>query len=55
MTHQEALDKHLGFMDYTAVTLAQQERLPIRVFNVSTPQALLKVAEREALGTIIRT
>lgn len=55
MTHQEALDKHLGFMDYTAITLAQQERLPIRVFNVAAPHALLKAAQCEPLGTIIRT
>ena len=55
MTHQEALDKHLGFMDYTAMALAQQEQLPMRIFNVATPDIFNKLAHGESLGSVICT
>ncbi len=40
-------------MDATALTLARDHHLPIRVFNVNTPNALKDIVCGEKIGTLI--
>jgi uridylate kinase len=54
LSYQEALDKKLRFMDHTAITLAQQEGIMCRVFNIFAPNALIHVAHDMRVGSIIQ-
>lgn len=55
VTYQEVLDKKLGIIDSTAITLAQQHRMPIRVFNVFKENALITASKDSSLGSVIHT
>jgi uridylate kinase len=53
LTHSEALSKRLGVMDTTAVSLCLENKLPIIVFSLQTPEAIVKVVMGEHSGTIV--
>jgi uridylate kinase len=42
ITFQEAIDKHLKFMDRTALVMAQQRNIPILVFSINEENCLLR-------------
>lgn len=50
---QEALDKELGVMDLTAFCQCRDHHLPIRVFNIHQPGALLRAVSSEEEGTLV--
>ncbi|MBU1008177.1 uridine monophosphate kinase [Candidatus Dependentiae bacterium] len=54
ISYQEVLDKKLTVMDKTAITLAQEHNIPIRVFNLFTPNALHKALENPDFGSRIQ-
>ena len=53
LSFDEAISKNLKVMDATALTLARDHHLPIRVFNVNTPNALKDIVCGEKIGTLI--
>lgn len=53
ITYQEAIDKKLDIMDFSAFTLAQEKNLKIRVFNIFKENSLLEAAKNENFGTIV--
>ena len=53
LTFREAMDKKLKVMDLTAFALAQDNKLPIYVFDMNKRGNLLKVVEGEEVGTIV--
>ncbi len=53
LTHGEALNKRLAVMDTTAVSLCMENKLPIIVFNLQTPDAIVKAARGEHTGTLV--
>lgn len=54
ITYDEVLEKGLGVMDLTAITLAKENGLPVKVFKLQTPGHLLKAAEGdESVATLI--
>lgn len=53
LTFQEALVKHLKVMDQTAFALCEQGPVPIVVFDINTPGALLAVLNGEKVGTLV--
>ena len=56
ITYDEVLKRGLGVMDLTAVTLAQQNDMPLMVFNLQDEGAMVKiVAGQTELGTLIHT
>jgi uridylate kinase len=54
LTFQEAYERNLNIMDMTAFTLCMENKLPIIVFDMNKKGNLLKVAEGEEAGTLIR-
>lgn len=54
VSYQDALDMGLAIMDRTAITLAQQHSLPIRVFSMQKPNALQETLENPDFGSTIR-
>ena len=53
VTYREFLLRNLGVMDQTAITLCQDNQLPIVVFNMETLGNLLKVVSGEPIGTVV--
>ena len=53
LSFDDAITKNLKVMDATALTLARDHKLPIKVFNVNTPNALKNIICGEKIGTLI--
>ena len=53
LSYSEALEKKLKIMDLTAFALAEDNNLPIYVFDMNQPGNLLKVIEGESIGTLV--
>jgi len=53
ITYKDILDRGLGVMDLTAITLCKENRLPIVVFNIGRPGNLLGLVQGEAIGTSV--
>jgi uridylate kinase len=53
LTYDEVLDKKLGVMDLTAICLARDHGMPLRVFNMSQPGVLTRIVTGEKEGTLI--
>ena len=53
ITFDEALIKNLQVMDATAFALCRDRKLPIRVFCILKPGALLRVVRGEPEGTLV--
>jgi len=55
LTYMEVLSKGLEVMDPTAVTLCMEASLPIVVFDIFKPGALVQVLRGERVGTLIHS
>ncbi len=53
ITHQDALERRLGVMDLTALSLCSEHALPILVFDLTSPGALCRVLQGEALASLV--
>ena len=53
LSYQECIDQKLKVMDMTAFTLCMENKLPIIVFDVNTPDNLLKVVQGMNIGTLV--
>jgi len=53
LSFDEAIQRNLKVMDATALTLARDHGLPLKVFNLNYPEALQRIACGEEVGTLI--
>ncbi len=53
LTYDEVIEKKLGVMDLTAICLSRDNKIPIRVFNMNKPGALLSNVMGKTDGTTI--
>ena len=53
LTYDEVLDKKLGVMDLTAICMCREHGMPLRVFRMGKPGALLKLVMGGNVGTLI--
>lgn len=53
VTHQEALEQNLKVMDASAMALCRDNNLPIRVFDITAPNAITNALLGEELGTLV--
>jgi len=54
ISFQEVYDKGLNVMDMTAITLCQENKLPIIVFDMNKEGNFMKIAKGEAIGTLVK-
>jgi uridylate kinase len=54
ISFQEVYDKGLSVMDMTAITLCQENKLPIIVFDMNKPGNFMKIAQGEPIGTLVK-
>ena len=53
LSYREVLERNLGVMDLTAITMCMNHDLPICVFDVMTPGNLKRVVEGEPIGSFV--
>src|SRR5512145_1711065 len=53
LTYDQVLDQRLNVMDQTAIVLCRDHRLPLRVFNLNEPGALVRAASGADVGTLV--
>jgi uridylate kinase len=53
LTYQQVLDDRLNVRDATAIVLCRDHDLPLRVFDMGSPGALVRVARGEDVGTLV--
>jgi uridylate kinase len=53
LTYMQALEKRVGVMDATAISLCMENELPILVLNMWQPHSLEKAVLGEPVGTLI--
>jgi uridylate kinase len=54
ITAREALQRGLGVMDSTALSLCMDNRLPINVFNMNDEANIDRIVSGERVGTLVR-
>ncbi len=55
LTYNQALREDLRVMDATAIVLCRENRLPLRVMNITTPGALRRLLSGEELGSLVES
>src|SRR6188508_2902678 len=53
LTYDQVLDQRLNVMDQTSIVLCRDHRLPLRVFNLNDPGALVRAATGDDVGTLV--
>ncbi|XWS44755.1 hypothetical protein CRYUN_Cryun15aG0074700 [Craigia yunnanensis] len=53
LTYHEVTSKDLSVMDMTAITLCQENNIPVVVFNLTKPGNISKAMKGESVGTLI--
>ena len=53
LTYDQVLDQRLNVMDATSIVLCRDHRLPLRVFNLNDPGALVRAASGADVGTLV--
>ena len=54
LTYDEVLDRKLGVMDLTAICLCRDHNMPVRVFEMEKPGALVNIVVGGNEGTLIQ-
>ena len=54
ITYKDVISKKLGVMDLTAITLCEENQMPIRVFDGTIKDNIYKVLTGDKLGTVIK-
>lgn len=53
LTYREVLTQGLQVMDLTAICLCQEHGMPLQVFDMSSPDALMRIVRGERVGTVV--
>jgi uridylate kinase len=53
LTAREAVERQLGVMDLTAMTMCMERGLPVCVFDYKTPGNIRRVVAGERIGTLV--
>jgi len=53
LTYDEVLGSKLAVMDATAIVMCRDQDMPLRVFNMNKPGALMRVIKGEDEGTLV--
>lgn len=54
VTYMDAIQRQLGVMDATAITMCMDNNLPIRVFNMNRLGEIVRAVRGEDVGTLVR-
>lgn len=54
LSYMEVVEKQLGVMDLTAITLCRDNRLPILTFSLKDPENIRRAVVGEKIGTLVQ-
>lgn len=54
LTYLDVLNKGLGVMDYAAISLCMENKIPLLVFNLNEPDNILKAVKGLKVGTTVK-
>jgi uridylate kinase len=54
LTYDEVINKRLAVMDTTAVVMCQEQKMPLRIFDVHELGNLTKIVYGEEIGTLVK-
>lgn len=55
ISYDRALSEGLQVMDATAIVLCRDNRMPLRIMNINTPGALLRLVKGEEVGSLVES
>ena len=55
LSHREAIERRLGVMDSTALSLCMDNSLPIHVFNMDDEENIFRIVSGQRVGTVVTT
>jgi uridylate kinase len=53
LSYDQVIEQRLGVMDATAIVMCRDQNMPLRVFNMNKPGALMRVIQGEEEGTLV--
>ena len=53
LTYDEVLGRNLQVMDTAAFALCRDNRVPLRIYDMMQPGALMRIVQGEDLGTLV--
>ena len=53
LTYDEVIARNLQVMDTAAFALCRDQNLPIRIYDMMQPGALMRILRGEPLGTLV--
>ena len=53
LTYNEVIEKRLAVMDTAAIALCRDDRMPMRIYNMTVPGNLMRIMRGEAIGTLV--
>jgi uridylate kinase len=54
LSYDEAISSRLAVMDATAMVMCRDHQMPVKVFNMNQPGALIGIVKGEDIGTTVR-
>jgi uridylate kinase len=54
LSYDEVINNRLAVMDTTAVVMCQEQKIPLRVFDVHKEGNLTKIIHGEEVGTLVK-
>ncbi len=55
ITHMDAIQRRLGVMDATALTLCMENEVPLYVFNMDDEDNIVRIVSGQRVGTLVST
>lgn len=53
LSYDQVIEQRLGVMDATAIVMCRDQNMPLRVFNMNKPGALMRIIQGEQEGTLV--
>lgn len=54
LTYLDVLNQGLGVMDYAAISLCMENKIPLLVFNLNDPENIVKAVKGDKVGTTVK-
>ncbi|MGP1666288.1 MAG: UMP kinase [Rhodanobacter sp.] len=53
LSYDDVIHKNLAVMDTAAIALCRDDRMPLRIYNMTVPGNLMRIMHGEAIGTLV--
>ncbi|MET0254687.1 MAG: UMP kinase, partial [Luteibacter sp.] len=53
LTYNQVIERRLEVMDTAAIALCRENKLPLRIYDMTEPGNLMKIMQGEPVGTLV--